>query len=104
VLRTGNLPETTPRVITKTRFRCYSLEKGAIIASINSEKFTGRQSSAITVTIDKPAYAKVRLHVKVLAAARHRTILAARPPGGRHGVMAARRLRRWQLREAAISL
>ena len=40
-------------------------EKGGILASINSHKFTGRQSSTITVTIDKPMYATVQLHVKV---------------------------------------
>ena len=40
-------------------------EKGGILASINSHKFTGRQSSTITVTVDKPQYAKVQLHVKV---------------------------------------
>ncbi|HUT11845.1 MAG TPA: DUF1573 domain-containing protein [Thermoguttaceae bacterium] len=40
-------------------------EQGAILANINSDKFTGPQSSTITVTFDKPAYAKVQLHVKV---------------------------------------
>ena len=53
---------TTPS-IEKAFLKTY--EKGAIIASINSDKFTGRQSSTITVTVDKPTYAKVQLHVKV---------------------------------------
>ncbi len=53
---------TTPS-IKKALLKTY--EKGAIVANINSDKFTGRQSSTITVTIDKPAYAKVQLHVKV---------------------------------------
>ena len=53
---------TTPK-IEKALLKTY--EKGAILASINSDRFTGRQSSTITVTIDKPTYATVRLHVKV---------------------------------------
>jgi len=53
---------TTPS-IKRALLRTY--EKGAIVASINSDKFTGRQSSTITVTIDKPMYAAVQLHVKV---------------------------------------
>ncbi len=40
-------------------------EKGAIVASINSRTFLGRQGAAITVTLDKPFYARVRLRVKV---------------------------------------
>ena len=53
---------TTPR-IEKPLLKTY--EKGAVVASINSKTFLGRQSSTITVTIDKPRYARVRLHVKV---------------------------------------
>jgi len=53
---------TTPS-IKKPLLKTY--EKGAIVASINSSNFTGRQSSTITVTIDKPTYARVQLHVKV---------------------------------------
>lgn len=53
---------TTPR-IKKSLLKTY--EKGAIIASINSETFLGNQSATITVTIDRPAYAAVQLHVKV---------------------------------------
>ena len=53
---------TTPQ-IKKPLLKTY--EEGAIVASINSDKFTGRQSSTITVTIDKPAYARVQFHVKV---------------------------------------
>ena len=53
---------TTPS-IKKALLKTY--EKGAILVSINSSKFTGPQSSTITVTIDKPMYATVQLHVKV---------------------------------------
>ncbi|OHB66950.1 MAG: hypothetical protein A2V70_08670 [Planctomycetes bacterium RBG_13_63_9] len=52
---------TTPR-ITKPLLKTY--EKGAIVASINSDRFLGRQGSTITVTIDTPTYANVQLHVK----------------------------------------
>lgn len=40
-------------------------EKGAVVASINSRTFLGRQGATITVTFDKPFYARVRLPVKV---------------------------------------
>ena len=40
-------------------------EEGAIVASINSRSFLGRQHATITVTLDKPARATVRLHVEV---------------------------------------
>ena len=53
---------TTPR-IEKDTLKTY--EKGAIIAHINSDRFLGHQGSTITVIIDKPLYAEVRLHVKV---------------------------------------
>lgn len=53
---------TTPR-ITKPLLKTY--ERGAIVASINSDAFLGRQSSTITVAIDRPLYAQVQLHVKV---------------------------------------
>lgn len=53
---------TTPR-ITKEWLKTY--EKGGIIASINSNRFLGQQGSTIVVTIDKPYYAEVQLHVKV---------------------------------------
>ena len=53
---------TTAR-IKKSLLKTY--EKRAIVASINSKTFLGRQSSTITVTIDEPAYAQVQLHVKV---------------------------------------
>ena len=52
---------TTPR-IKKPLLKTY--EEGVIVAGINSNKFVGRQGSTITVTIDKPMYAKVQLHVK----------------------------------------
>ena len=53
---------TTPR-IEKDTLKTY--EKGAIIAHINSDRFLGNQGATITVTIDKPQYAQVQLHVKV---------------------------------------
>jgi len=52
---------TTPR-IEKDTLKTY--EKGAIIAHINSDRFLGSQGSTITVTIDRPQYAQVQLHVK----------------------------------------
>jgi len=53
---------TTPR-IEKDTLKTY--EKGAVIARINSDRFLGNQVSTLTVTIDKPQYAQVQLHVKV---------------------------------------
>ena len=53
---------TTPR-IEKDTIKTY--EKGAIIAHINSQSFLANQSATVTVTIDKPLYAEVQLHVKV---------------------------------------
>ena len=53
---------TTPR-IEKDTLKTY--EKGAVIAHINSDSFLGNQGATITVTIDKPLYAEVQLHVKV---------------------------------------
>jgi hypothetical protein len=53
---------TTPR-IEKDTLKSY--EKGAAIAHINSDRFLGNQGATITVTIDKPQYAQVQLHVKV---------------------------------------
>ena len=53
---------TTPR-IEKDTLKTY--EKGAVIAHINSDRVLGNQGSTITVTIDKPQYAQIQLHVKV---------------------------------------
>jgi hypothetical protein len=53
---------TTPR-IEKDTLKTY--EKGAIIAHINSDSFLGNQGATIRVTLDKPLYAEVQLHVKV---------------------------------------
>src|ERR1035437_10000490 len=53
---------TTPR-IEKDTLKTY--EKGAVIADINSDRFSGNQGATITVTIDKPQYAQVQMHVKV---------------------------------------
>ena len=40
-------------------------ETGTIIASVNSERLRGRQSSTITVVFDRPTYAEVQLYIKV---------------------------------------
>ncbi len=40
-------------------------EKSAIVAKINSKSFTGDRGATLTVTIDKPFYAEVRLKSKV---------------------------------------
>jgi len=53
---------TTPR-IEKEWLKPY--ETGAIVAHINSDRLLGNQRATITVTIDKPQYAQVQLHVKV---------------------------------------
>ena len=47
--------------ITKSLLKTY--EKGGIIATIKTRSFLGRQGATITVTIDKPIYAQVQLHV-----------------------------------------
>ena len=39
-------------------------EKGAILAHFNTPTFQGPRSATLTVTIDKPFYAEVQLHVK----------------------------------------
>ncbi len=38
-------------------------EQGAIVATVNSQSFYGRKGATITVTLDKPFYAEVQLHV-----------------------------------------
>lgn len=52
---------TTPK-IEKQTLKTY--ETGSIIAHINSNKFLGQKGATLTVTIDKPYYATVFLHVK----------------------------------------
>ncbi|MBN2577736.1 MAG: DUF1573 domain-containing protein [Pirellulales bacterium] len=39
-------------------------EKGAILAHFNTNTFLGQHGATLTVTIDKPYYAQVQLHVK----------------------------------------
>lgn len=51
---------TTPR-IKQEWLKTY--EKGAIIAHFNTPSFLGRKGATLTVTIDKPLYAEVQLHV-----------------------------------------
>jgi hypothetical protein len=54
---------TIPRV--KGDERTYkSWEKGAIVAKLNTAAFRGSRGATITVTVDRPQYARVQLHVK----------------------------------------
>lgn len=53
----------TSVTIKKPLLKTY--EEGAIVARINSDTFLGRQAATITVTIDRPQFAQVRLPVKV---------------------------------------
>jgi hypothetical protein len=39
-------------------------EKGAILAHFNTPTFSGQRGATLTVTIDKPFYAEVQLHVR----------------------------------------
>jgi hypothetical protein len=52
---------TTPSVINPT-IKTY--EKGAILAHFNTDRFSGQRQATLTVTIDKPFYAEVQLHIK----------------------------------------
>jgi Protein of unknown function (DUF1573) len=52
---------TTPSVINPT-IKTY--EKGAILAHFNTDRFSGQRAATLTVTIDKPFYAEVQLHIK----------------------------------------
>ena len=52
---------TTPSVINPI-IKTY--EKGAILAHLNTDRFSGQRGATLTVTIDKPFYAVVQLHVK----------------------------------------
>jgi hypothetical protein len=51
---------TTPSVINPT-IKTY--EKGAILAHFNTDRFLGQRGATLTVTIDKPYYAEVQLHI-----------------------------------------
>ena len=52
---------TTP-TISKRTLRTY--EKGAIVATFNTDRFRGHRSATITVTFDRPRYAEVQLQVR----------------------------------------
>jgi hypothetical protein len=52
---------TTPRIENAT---VKTYEKGAIVAHFNTDTFSGQRGATVTVTIDKPFYAEVQLHVK----------------------------------------
>lgn len=51
---------TTP-TISKDTLKTY--EESSIVAAFNTSAFTGQKSATVTVTIDKPYYAEVQLHV-----------------------------------------
>ncbi len=51
---------TQPRIKTPT-LKTY--EEGAVVARINTQAFRGRRGATLTVTIDKPLFAQVQLHV-----------------------------------------
>ncbi|HZL91934.1 MAG TPA: DUF1573 domain-containing protein [Pirellulaceae bacterium] len=53
---------TTP-TITKNTLK--SWEKGGILATLNTQSFSGHRNATITVVIDKPYYAEVQLLVTV---------------------------------------
>lgn len=52
---------TSPK-ITKQTLKTH--EKGAILAKLNTDTFLGRKGATLTVTIDKPFYTQVQLHVR----------------------------------------
>jgi hypothetical protein len=52
---------TTPSVVNPT-LKTY--EKGAILAHFNTDTFQGSRAATLTVTVDKPFYAEVQLHIK----------------------------------------
>ena len=52
---------TTPRV-ENALLKTY--DKGAVVAHFNTDSFTGPHGATLTVTIDKPFFAEVQLHVK----------------------------------------
>jgi hypothetical protein len=52
---------TTPSVVNPN---VKTYEKGAILAHFNTDRFSGSRGATLTVTIDKPFYAEVQLHVK----------------------------------------
>ena len=52
----------TSVTVEKDTLKTY--EKGAILAHLNSDRFLGQKSATITVYIDRPYPAEVRLHVR----------------------------------------
>ncbi len=53
---------TKPSIREPATLKTY--QKGAIVATLNTDAFLGRKSATITVTFDKPQYARVQLHVR----------------------------------------
>lgn len=53
---------TTPRIETDT---LKTWEKGAVVAHVNTDTFTGQRGATLTVTIDRPYRAEVQLQVSV---------------------------------------
>ncbi len=52
---------TTPSIENET-LKTY--DKGSIVAHFNTDTFLGQRGATLTVTIDRPFYAEVQLHVK----------------------------------------
>jgi hypothetical protein len=52
---------TRPSIVKPT-LKTY--EEGAILASINTAAFSGQKGATVTVTIDRPVFAQVQLHVR----------------------------------------
>lgn len=52
---------TTPTIENPT-LKTY--EKGAVLAHFNTDTFLGQRGATLTVTIDKPFYAEVQVHVR----------------------------------------
>ena len=53
---------TKPSIREPSTLKTY--QKGAIVATLNTDAFLGSKASTITVTFDKPQYARVQLHVR----------------------------------------
>ena len=54
---------TTP-TITKNTLKTW--EKGSILATLNTQSFSGRRNATITVVIDRPYYAEVQLTISTV--------------------------------------
>jgi hypothetical protein len=73
---------TTP-TLTKQSLKTY--EKGAVVATFNTNTFIGQKSATITVVFDRPSYAEVQLKVSGFI----RTDISFDPPEINYGEIAA---------------